>query len=158
MFAKPQSEHAWLDQLVGQWEAESACQMEPDQPPQTTKGRLTCRSLGGLWLIGEGEGEGLDGSTWSSILTLGFDPARQHYIGTFIASMMTHLWPYRGTLDPSGKKLPLDSEGPRFDGEGMASYRDTIEIVDRDHWIFSGEIMADDGTWQTIMTSHNRRR
>jgi hypothetical protein len=90
-------------------------------------------------------------------MTLGFDPKQQRYIGTFIASMMTHLWPYTGVLDASGRKLPLDSEGPKFDGSGMTKYRDTIEVVDHDHWTFSGDVLADDGSWQSIMTSHNRR-
>lgn len=158
MFAKPQSEHVWLEQLVGKWAVNSECQMGPEAPPQKATGSLTCRTLGGLWLIGEGEGKSPDDEeTWSSIMTIGYDPSKGRFIGTFIASMMTHLWPYSGVLDASGKRLPLDSEGPKFEGEGMAKYRDTIEIIDRNHWKFSGEMMLDNGTWQTIMTSDNRR-
>ncbi|HWL08985.1 MAG TPA: DUF1579 domain-containing protein [Planctomicrobium sp.] len=158
MFEKPQSEHAWLEQLVGRWISEGECFMGPDQEPQKNSGRMNCRSLGGLWLIGEGEGDGNSPEEkWSSIITLGYDIKQQRYVGTFVASMMTHLWLYKGVLDASGKKLPLDSEGPRFDGNGTTQYRDTIEIVDQDHWIFSGEVLTDDGSWQTIMTSHNRR-
>ena len=31
--------------------------------------------------------------------TLGYDPAKKKYVGTFIASVMTHLWIYSGSLD-----------------------------------------------------------
>ena len=52
MFAKPQSEHQWLDQLVGEWTFEHECQM-PDGSTSNAPGKMTCRSLGGLWLICE---------------------------------------------------------------------------------------------------------
>jgi hypothetical protein len=51
MFAKPQSEHAWLEQFVGEWDVQSECRMSPGEPPQKSTGRMRCRSLGGLWLI-----------------------------------------------------------------------------------------------------------
>lgn len=158
MFEKPQSEHNWLSQLVGGWVSQSECQMGPDAPPEKSTGRLSCRMLGGLWLIAEGTADSPEGEPMTSIITLGYDPVKKKYIGNFIASMMTHLWPYSGVLDDSGKRLPLDSEGPRFDGvEGMAKYRDTIEIIDNDHWKFYGELQVEDGSWVRIMTSENRR-
>ncbi len=158
MFEQPQSEHAWLAQLVGEWRTEGECQPGPDQEPMKSTGQLRCRMLGGLWLICEGEGEMPGGAgTCHSLITLGYDLKQKCYLGSFVASMMTHFWPYRGVLDASGKKLPLDSEGPRFDGPGTAKYRDTIEIIDQNHWIFSGEVQADDGSWQPMMTSHNYR-
>ncbi len=158
MFAKPQSEHTWLQQFVGEWDVRSQCRMSPDELPQQSGGRMSCRSLGGLWLIAEGEGESPDGEASQSIMTIGYDPQQQRYIGTFVASMMTHLWPYSGVRDANGNRLMLDSEGPRFDGAGRAKYRDTIEVIDRDHWKFSGEVLMDDGSWQNIMSSDHRRR
>lgn len=157
MFEKPGPKHAWLDQLVGQWIVESECPSGPDGAVEKNTGRMRCRSLGGLWLIAEGEGQTPDGSPALSIMTIGYDPKQNAYVGTFVASMMTHLWPYRGTVDASGKRLALDSTGPSFTGEGTAQYRDTIEIVDADNWNFFGEVLAEDGTWQQIMFSRNRR-
>lgn len=156
MFAEPQQEHRWLDQLVGSWKFEHDCQM-PDGSNLTTHGTMTCRSLGGLWLICESSGCSPGGGAWSSIMTLGFDPTQNQYIGTFIGSMMAHLWPYRGVVDASGKRLPLQSEGPKFDGSGMGTYRDTIEIVDADTWLFTSEFQSDDGKWQQFMSGKNTR-
>lgn len=158
MFAQPQAEHQWLAPLVGDWNVESECKMGPDQPPQKNTGRVTCRILGGLWLIAEGTTPSPEGGEWNSIITLGYDPKARRYVGTFVASMMTYLWQYVGSVDESGRRLILDAEGPSFDQTGMAKYQDIIEIVSDDHWILSSQILGTDGQWLQFMTAHHRRR
>lgn len=154
MFAKPQSEHAWLDKLLGDWTFESECLMGPDKPPAKSSGLLHCRTLGGLWIICEGEAEPQGDMECKSIITLGYDPDAKRYIGTFIASMMTSLWIYAGSLDPSGKKLILDTEGPKFDQSGLAKYQDIIEWINDTHWIMTSQLQGDDGRWHQFMTAH----
>ena len=156
MFAKPQTEHQWLDQLVGNWKFAHECQM-PDGKISKANGSMACRSLGGLWLICESSGDSSDGESWSSIMTLGFDPAQNQYVGTFIGSMMANIWPYHGVVDSSGKRLPLNSEGPKFDGSGHCKYRDTIEIIDKDNWLFTSELQDDDGKGVQFMTGQHTR-
>lgn len=156
MFAKPQQEHQWLDQLLGQWKFDHDCHM-PDGSQSTAQGTMTCRSLGGMWLIAESSGNSAEGGAWSAIMTLGFDPAQNQYIGTFVGSMMTHMWPYHGLLDSSGKRLPLNTEGPKFDGSGIGKYRDTIEIVDANTWLLISELQSPDGQWQQFMTGKHMR-
>ncbi|MCU0874915.1 MAG: DUF1579 domain-containing protein, partial [Pirellulaceae bacterium] len=130
MFAAPQTEHEWFHALLGEWKFTHQCVTGPDQPPVEATGTLTARTLGGLWTILECRGESPEGQPWTSLFTLGFDPTQNRYVGTFVASMMTHLWLYQGQLDETGKRLVLDVEGPRFDGQGMAQYQDIFEIVD----------------------------
>lgn len=156
MFAKPQSEHKWLEKFIGDWKFEHSCQM-PDGSKSTTCGAMTCRSLGGLWLICESDGQSPDGSAWSSIMTVGFDPTQNQYVGTFIGSMMANIWPYYGTLDATGKRLPLYSEGLKFDGSGIGKYRDAIEIVDVDTWLFTSEFQSDDGKWVQLLNGKHTR-
>jgi hypothetical protein len=156
MFGKPQKEHQWLDQLVGQWRFEHECQM-PDGSSSTTSGEMTCRSLGGLWLVCESTYQSPDGGGWTSIMTVGFDPTQNQYVGTFIGSMMPNIWPYHGVLDSTGKRLPLNSEGPKFDGSGIGKYRDTIEIVDENTWLFTSELQADDHTWVQFLNGRHTR-
>ena len=48
--------------------------MGPDQPPMKSTGVDVVRSLGGLWIIAEGEGEMPGGGTAKTIMTLGYDP------------------------------------------------------------------------------------
>jgi hypothetical protein len=155
---EPQKEHRWLQRLVGEWTMEAEMSMGPDQPPMTSRGQETVRSLGGLWTIGEGTSETPGGGTHESIMTLGYDPRTQRFVGTFVASVMTHLWPYSGTLDASGKVLTLDSEGPSFAGDGtMARYQDIIEFQSDDHRTLSSQFLGPDGQWVPFMKAHYRR-
>ena len=156
MFAKPQHEHQWLDPLIGQWKIEHECQ-EPDGKISTTLGVMNCRSLGGMWLICESSGESSEAELWSAIMTLGYDLHQKQYVGTFVGSMMTNIWHYQGVVDESGKRLPLESEGPAFDGSGRCKYRDTIEILDNENWLFTSELQADDGKWRQFMAGKHTR-
>ena len=155
---EPQKEHQWLQRLVGEWTFEGECNPGPDQTPMKSTGKEVVRSLGGLWTVGEGEGEMPSGGTCTSIMTLGYDPQIGRFVGTFIASVMTHLWPYNGSLDAAEKVLTLDSEGPSFADDGtMAKYQDIIEFVSDDHRILSSQFLGEDGQWVPFMKAHYRR-
>jgi Protein of unknown function (DUF1579) len=158
MHTKPQAEHQWLDKFIGHWISETECSMGPEQPPSKTTGTEVVCSLGGLWIVAEGEGEMPDQETGRTIMTLGYDPQSDRYIGTFIGSMMTHLWIYSGSLDADGKVLTLDTEGPNFSQSAMAKYKDIIEFVSDDHRIMTSQILGDDGNWLRFMTAHYRRQ
>ena len=151
---QPTPEHEWLLQFLGDCTFESECMMGPDQPPMKSTGKLTTRSLGSLWTLGEMESDGPDGQPMQSVITLGFDPAKQRFVGTFVASCMTHLWPYDGQLDAGRKVLTLDSEGPSFVDDGaMAKYQDIIEVIDKDHYLLSSKFQNADGSWTQFMSA-----
>ncbi|MBW4550954.1 MAG: DUF1579 domain-containing protein [Aphanocapsa sp. GSE-SYN-MK-11-07L] len=158
MQVTPQKEHQWLDKLIGEWSYESECSMGPDQPPSKTKGTEIVRSLSGLWTVAEGENEMPDGEIGKTIMSLGYDSQTDRYIGTFVCSMMAHLWLYSGCLDAVEKVLTLDTEGPNFKQTAMARYQDIIEFVSDDHRIMTSQILDDDGNWLQFMTAHYRRQ
>ena len=157
MNVEPQSEHRWLEKLVGNWTYENEAVMATGEAPIKSTGTEVVRSLGGLWTIGEGQGAVPDGGIHKSIMTLGYDPAKQRFVGIFIGSMMSHLWIYDGKLDAAGKLLTLDSAGPNFTGDGLARYQDLIEFVDDNHRILGSQIQQADGTWNHFMTAHYYR-
>ena len=158
MFPQPQAEHHWLDRFVGQWTVESECRMGPDQPVEKSQSTLNCRSLGRLWVAMEGECLSTEGDTWLTVLTLGYDPRVKRYLGTFVGSMMTHLWLYSGVVAADGRELTLDTEGPGMDGEGLSKYQDILTHVDHNHWILSSQILGADGSWTRFQTAHHRRQ
>jgi hypothetical protein len=159
MKTEPQKEHQWLQQLVGEWTYESECSMEPGKPPERFKGTESVRSLGSLWVLCEGRGEMPGGGMANWLMTLGYDPQRKQYIGTWVGSMMTHLWVYEGLLDATAKVLTLSAEGPSCTGDGkLAKYQDVIEIGDADHRVLTSHMLGDDGGWHTFMTSNYRRK
>ncbi len=158
--AKPQAEHEWLTRLVGEWTFDAECSMGPDQPPMKHSGTETVRTVGGLWIICEGEGDmpGGDGSAHMR-LTLGYDPAKNCFVGAWVGSMMTHMFTYTGALDADQKVLTLDTEGPSFEDPAKTSrYRETIEIVSDEHRIFRSHLPSPDGGWIVFMTCHYRRK
>jgi hypothetical protein len=159
METAPQKEHRWLHKLVGEWTSEAEAKMDPGKPPERFKGTETVRSLGGLWILAEGEGDMPGCGPATTLMTLGYDPVTKRYRGTFVGSMMTHLWVYEGTLDAAEKVLTLDTEGPGIADQGvMVRYRDVITLESDDHRILESHLRGDDGTWQPFMTAHYRRK
>ena len=157
--AAPQKEHQWLHRMIGEWTSEAEATKEPGKPPELFRGTERVRSLGGLWIIMEGEGEMPGGGTATMAMTLGFDPRRKRYTGTWVGSMMTHLWIYDGGLDEAERVLTLESDGPSMAGDGtLARYRDVIELESDDHRVMRSHVLREDGTWHTFMTVHYRRR
>jgi hypothetical protein len=159
MKVEPQKEHQWLQRLVGEWTCEGEATMAPGQPPSKWKGTETVRSLGGVWILAEGQGEMPDSGSATTLMTLGYDPVRKRFVGTFIGSMMTHMWLYEGGLDAGGMILTLDTEGPNMAAEGKtARYKDIIEFKNDDHRLLSSEMLGDDGEWHRFMTATYRRK
>jgi hypothetical protein len=155
--AKPQAEHNWLEKLAGEWTSEGEGVMEPGKPPIQFRGTESVRSIGGLWIMAEGKGEMPDGAPSTTIMTLGYDPEKKRFVGTFFGSMMTYLWIYNGTLDASRKVLTLDTEGPGMAG-AISRYQDIMEVVTDDHRILRSNMLGDDGKWNAFMTVHYHRR
>jgi len=157
--AEPQAEHRWLAKLAGEWDFENECSMGPDQPTLKFKGSESVRMLGELWAICEGRGEMPGGGTGYMTITLGFDPAKKKFVGTFVGSMMHMMWIYEGSLDSTGKILTLDTAGPSMAGNGStAPYQDIIEFISDDHRTLSSQTIGPDGKWNRIMTQHYRRK
>lgn len=157
MFEKPQAEHEILQKLVGDWKVLGECSM-PDGSSDKSESGVKFTSVGGLWVVGDGTMPGPEGADFRTNMTLGFDPVKGRYVGTFIASCMTKLWIYDGNYDAGSKKLVLDATGPRFDQKpGEAPYKDTIEFVNDDQFILSSQMQGDDGKWFSFMKSVHHR-
>lgn len=154
---EPQKEHTWLQKFVGRWESESEVIMEPGKPPVKSKGSESARMLGGFWIVSEGKGE-MMGSPFSSVLTLGYDPEKKQYIGTWVDSMTSKLWTYTGKVNDAGTTLTLESEGPCPLQPGKTiQFKETVEFKSADHRIFTSAMKGDDGQWVTMMTINSRR-
>ena len=153
---EPQDEHRWLQQLVGNWAYESNC--SPDKPDEISKGSETIRSIGDLWIVGESKSEMPGGDPATMQITLGFDPQKGRFVGTWLGSMMAMIWTYEGSLDDSGKILTLESEGPSFSGDGTTSkYRDIIEIRSPTERLFYSKVLGADGSWTEFMKAHYQK-
>ena len=70
---EPQKEHKWLEQFVGDWDADIQMYMEPGKSPQTQKGTEHTRSIGGFWIVAENKGTFME-KPFTGIMTLGYQP------------------------------------------------------------------------------------
>ncbi len=62
----------------------------------------------------------------TGVRTLGYDPVKGKFVGTWIYSMSPYLWTYEGSLDATGKILSLEGRGPKPETPGeLARYRDS---------------------------------
>lgn len=151
------TEHEWLARLVGDWTWDMEAEGGPGEPPIRDSGRETVRSLHGVWVLCEADATGPEGTPETSLMTLGYDPERDRFQGTFISSMMSYMWIYDGTLDDAGV-LTVNAEGPSYTDEGgMAKYRDTFTFRGSDERVQTSSYQRPDGTWHEFMTNTYRR-
>src|SRR5207247_8650571 len=94
------------------------------------------------------------GGLATMLMTLGYDPEKKAFVGSWAGSMMSHMWIYRGTLDAEQKVLTLDTEGPSFAGDGkLARYQAMITLQAKDEREPSSKVLQEDGTWRRLMTA-----
>jgi hypothetical protein len=154
----PQKEHEFLKQFVGEWETEMEASAGPGEKPMKCKGTMSSRMLGGFWVLSEIDSDML-GTPMKGLQTIGYEPKAKKYVGTWVDSMMNHMWKYSGTVDESGKTLTLEADGPSFTGEDkLAKYRDSYEFKAKDHIVMTSSMQGEDGKWMTFMTGHLRRK
>lgn len=149
---------AFLEKLVGEWSVETEAVRGPGQDPIRAESREVARLLGGQWLVAESSGTTPGGDSVTSILTLGWNPAEEEFVGTWISSMQTHLWRYTGTLDDSGDVLTLETVGPILgDPARTTQYREVIEIQGVDRRVTRSLILGPDGEWFEFARAEYRR-
>ncbi|MFA5529867.1 MAG: DUF1579 domain-containing protein [Thiohalomonadaceae bacterium] len=158
MQAQAQQQHQWLKKFLGEWTFEGEASM-PGEPATKFSGSERVRALGDLWIIAESSGQMPDGGTAEMVMTLGYDPQRKGYVGTWVSSTMTYMWVYSGTLDTTGKCLILESTGPNMSSPGtMMRSQDIIEFESDDHRIMRSQMLGDDGQWYPMMEIHFRKK
>jgi hypothetical protein len=113
----------------------------------------------GLWVVCEGEGIMPGGSPGQTLMTLGYNPETKRYLGTWVGSMMTHMWVYDGVIEDDGKTLALNCEGPDFENPGRtARYQDRITLIDANRRTLTARVQTENGDWKEMMSAEYRRR
>lgn len=151
-------EHQWLQRLVGDWSVTTEARLGPDTDPVHTEGSESIRGIGNLWILAEGSAIA-DGQPFTSIFTIGYDPAQNAFVATWVDSVQTRMWSSTGSLDPTGTVLTLEAEGPSVgDPRQPGMYRETIEVLDDDHKVTTSSVQLPDGSWFEFARSDSRRK
>ncbi|MFN0135297.1 MAG: DUF1579 domain-containing protein [Phycisphaerae bacterium] len=148
--AGPAKEHAFLKQFVGEWTSEWEMMAGPDQPPMKAKGSASGRMIGDFWSVTDVKADWTMGPM-SAVLTIGYNPEKKKYVGTWVDSMMNHMWVYEGEVDAAGKVLALNADGPDMTNPSKtAKFRDSFEFKDADNFVLTSEAQDKDGKWMKI--------
>lgn len=155
---KNSEQHEWLLQLVGEWEASSETITEPGAEPSRWEISESVRAIGELWIVAEGTAT-YEGQPFTSMLTLGYDPNKDAFVGTWVDSIQSMMWTYLGKLDNEKRVLTLEAEGPSSgDATKTAKYRDQLELINSDHKRMTSSVLGDDGNWQEYMRVDYQRK
>lgn len=157
MGTNPIKEHAWLQNLVGEWKVENEMAAEPGAPMVKSEGSAHVASLDGLWAFSECKEFMPDGRPTTSYFALGYDVTFKEYRGCIVMSASSHLWKYAGTLSEDGKTMTLDCEGPSMTDDGTALYREVIELIDHNHRTQTSYLQDEQGEWQLFATARYTR-
>ena len=154
---KATTEHEWLQQLTGEWDwVMEMPEAEPGKPPH--RGIARSRMLGEVWLISDWYDDQAEAAGPSSIQTIGFDPEKGAFVGSFISAMMARQWVYEGRLQDNRTALVLEAEGPHMQEPGKTMrYRDITHLQGNDGYTLESEYY-DGSTWQHFMRARFTRR
>ena len=152
----PVKQHELLKKFEGQWTTTGKAAATEGQPAVETKGSIKSRMLGKFWVVSDMSAE-MSGTKFQALQTIGYDPQKQQYTGTWVDSMMNHMWHYEGRYEESANRLILEAEGPSFDAPGKtAKYRDIYEFKSPGHIVTKSEVRQGD-KWITFMTGEAKR-
>ena len=159
MKVEPTREHEWLRKFIGNWTYETEAAMEPGKPPVKMTGTENIRAVGEIWVQGEGTSQMPDGEPAITMVTLGYDPIRKRFVGTWLGTMMAHLWIYDGELSADGRTLTLNSEGPSMsDFNKRANYRDVHEFKNDNLRTLTAFMQDEGGEWTQFMQMDYHRK
>ncbi len=144
---KPGKEHDHLERLVGTWDAET----------ESGNGTMTYKmGLGGLWLIGDFEGE-FGGMKFQGKCLDTYDSATKKYRSIWVDSFSTAPRIMEGNLDKDNKVMTMTGEGPWQQGK-TAKFKSITEIKDADTVNFSLFMVDKDGKEQPMVKITYKRK
>ena len=132
----------WLKQFEGDWSTQF-------------DGTMNSRVVGKKWVVNEYTFP----SGLFAIQALGYDEEKKQFVGTWVDASSSFIWRYSGKLDPTGKILVLDAEGPDLkDPSKMRAYRDSYEFTSRDEIAAVSRMLDDKKEWKTFSDSKMKRK
>ena len=145
-------EHALLKSYVGEWDAKISAM------GTVSKGSHT-RELAhnDLWLVEDFEGE-MMGQPFTGHGIMGYDPAKEKYVGIWIDSMTPSLEPFEGTYDAEKKELTMHQESVNPMTGEPATLKYVTRIHDRDKHSFHMFLPGEEGTDMEMMTIEYTRK
>jgi hypothetical protein len=92
--------------------------------------RLGC---GGFWLLEDSRGQSESMGPFLGHGILGYDTTKRKYVGVWVDSMESYMFPYEGTYDETAKTWTYTGMGKSMSGKDLKIAMKTA-IKDKDHY------------------------
>ena len=122
---EPTPEHESLLGVVGTWTVDCTYFMAPGEPMKV-QAKETIEALGRFWTVSLFESDFM-GLPFAGRATTGFDPKRGKWVGTWVDSMMPHMFVMEGERDAESGIVTMHCDGPAPMTGDMVPYRSTTE-------------------------------
>lgn len=152
-----QAQLAFLQSLIGDWSYQFSTADDSDHPGATATGTETVRAVGTNFVFAENVGKGNDASGSHSVTVIGYEPDHALFTGSVAGTAVDQLFVHEGKLSDDGRSLLLQTEGPAMTpGRETDSYRDVLELHDKDCRVTRAEVLVD-GEWKEFMRTEYTR-
>ncbi len=152
--AKPTKEHARLAATTGVWDAE-IIMSSPDGKTAST-GVETVKMVGELWTISSFEYEFM-GVPTQGHGTMGYDPSKGKYVGTWIESTNPHMSTMEGEYDEEKKAVVYQMKSNDAGGNEM-EFRVITATQDETHRTFELHAKIDEDQFVKVLEMNYTKR
>jgi hypothetical protein len=146
----PGEPHQALAKMTGSWITQTKSWFEPGAPVEESTGACEQKMiLDGRYLQQVYTGD-MMGSPFEGINIIGYDNHTKKYLSTWIDSMSTAIYFFKGTADPDGKTITQEScyDDPV---RGLMNWRSVSKIVDNDTMFYEMYLAPEGGIEEKMM-------
>lgn len=140
----PAPQHERLLAHVGAWNVTCTYFMNPTGEPMEIECKETVEALGPFWTVSLFEATFFD-QPFQGRATSGFEPHSGRYVGTWIDSMMPHLFYFTGEPGQDGEAIEMRGEGPSPVDGNLTVYRTVERSLSSDEREFEMFVTMPDG-------------
>lgn len=152
----PGVQHEMLGNMVGEWEGDITMWMDPNVPPQTSKGTVTYESIfDGRYIIGKYEGNAW-GMPMNGMDVNGYDNIKKVFFTFWIDNMGTGAMYVEGNYDEETRTINFNGEMPDPMGN-MVKIRQVVTLIDNDHSMFEMFMDSGSGEMKSMEIKYTRK-
>jgi hypothetical protein len=135
--ATPGPAHQALNALVGDWNTEVKCWMDPNGAPETSEGTTeTSWILNGRFLQQEFHGE-MMGKPFNGLSLLGYDNFKQTFNSVWVSDMQTSMFTSEGKGDSGYKVITLEGKSScAGTGQKDVPIKTVFRVISADKHVF----------------------
>ena len=113
---QPGEEHKILKAELGTWKADMKIWMPGADEPMMASGEEVNEMFGEFWVVSKFKAN-MMGQPFEGRASMGYDPVKKKYVGTWFDTMTPHMSFMEGTYDKDSKTLTMMTTGIGMDGK-----------------------------------------